>query len=74
SVEGAEAGTQIHANALELPKGATLLSDPELLVVNVTVAVAAEEPEAEGEEAGEAAEGGAEEAAEEAADEAPSED
>lgn len=50
SVEGAEAGTQIHASALELPKGSTLLSDPELLVVNVTAAAAAEEPaEAEGE-------------------------
>lgn len=75
SVEGAEAGTQIHANALELPKGATLLTDPEVLVVNVTVAVAAEEPEVEGEEGEEAAEGGEEAAADEApADEAPAED
>lgn len=75
SVEGAEAGTQIHASALELPKGSTLLSDPELLVVNVTVAQAAEEPAeeeaAEGEAA--AAEGG-DEAAAEATDEAPTED
>jgi len=75
SVEGAEAGTQIHASALELPKGSTLLSDPELLVVNVTVAQAAEEPAeeeaAEGEAA--AAEGG-DEAAAEATNEAPTED
>ncbi|MGN6721121.1 MAG: 50S ribosomal protein L25/general stress protein Ctc [Marmoricola sp.] len=77
SIEGAEAGTQIHASGLELPKGSTLLSDPELLIVNVTVAPVAEEPAeeeaAEGEEAAAEAEGG-EEAAAEAADEAPAED
>ena len=68
SVEGAEAGTQVHASALELPKGSTLLSDPELLVVNVTVAVSNEEPVE-----GEAAEGEATAEAE-TADEAPAED
>lgn len=35
SVEGLEEGTQIHASAVELPRGASLLSDPETLVVNV---------------------------------------
>ena len=67
SVEGAEAGTQIHASALTLPKGSTLLSDPELLIVNVTVAVVAEEPAEE-----EAAEGEAAEA--EAGEETPAEE
>jgi len=36
SVEGLAAGTQIHASAVTLPAGATLLTDPETLVVNVT--------------------------------------
>jgi len=58
SVEGAEAGTQVLAGQLELPKGVSLTSDPELLVVNVVVAPTAEELDAEG--AGEEAEGGAE--------------
>ncbi|WP_067968167.1 50S ribosomal protein L25/general stress protein Ctc [Mycolicibacter icosiumassiliensis] len=55
SIEGAEAGTQFTAGALELPKGVTLVSDPEMLLVNVVEAQAAEEPaeaEAAGEEAG----------------------
>jgi large subunit ribosomal protein L25 len=51
SVEGFEAGTQVLAGALEIPSGATLLSDPELLVVNVTEQVSAEALEAELEEA-----------------------
>ncbi len=58
SIEGAEAGTQFTAGGLELPKGVTLVSDPEMLLVNVVEAQAAEEPaeaEAAGEEAGEAA-------------------
>ncbi|MDO7868792.1 50S ribosomal protein L25/general stress protein Ctc [Nocardioides jiangxiensis] len=46
-IEGAEAGTQIHADALTLPKGVTLLSDPELLVVHVTAAPTAAQVEAE---------------------------
>ncbi len=37
SVEGLEEGTQIHAKDVELPKGATLVSDPETLVVLVHV-------------------------------------
>jgi large subunit ribosomal protein L25 len=47
SVEGLEAGTQIHASDLVLPEGAALVSDPEILVVNVTAAVTAEALEAE---------------------------
>ncbi|MGN6161674.1 MAG: 50S ribosomal protein L25/general stress protein Ctc [Marmoricola sp.] len=76
SVEGAEAGTQIHAEALELPKGSTLLSDPELLVVNVTVAVVIEEEPAEGEgdEAATDAEAGDEAAADESAEDSASEE
>ncbi|WP_395242511.1 50S ribosomal protein L25/general stress protein Ctc [Agromyces sp. MMS24-K17] len=35
SVEGLEEGTQLHAKDVVLPKGATLVSDPESLVVNV---------------------------------------
>ncbi len=78
SVEGLEAGTQIHASDLTLPPGSELDADPEVLVVNVTVAPTAEELEAEtapeeveGEEAAEVAEGEAaegEEAAAEAAE------
>jgi large subunit ribosomal protein L25 len=36
SVEGLPAGTQIHASGVTLPAGATLLTDPEILVVNIT--------------------------------------
>ena len=55
SVEGAEAGTQIHAADLVLPQGSTLVTEGDVLVVNVTVA---EIPVLEDEAAeGEAAEG-----------------
>ncbi len=47
SVEGAEVGTQILASEVEMPQGATLASDPELLVVNITQQISAEELEAE---------------------------
>lgn len=67
SVEGLLAGTQIHAKDLELPQGATLVADEELLVVNVTVAPTAEELEVEG--AGEVEEAAAEAAPEEGAEE-----
>ncbi|RMI34860.1 50S ribosomal protein L25/general stress protein Ctc [Nocardia stercoris] len=61
SIEGAEAGTQITAGAIALPKGVTLAGDPEQLIVNIIAAPAAEaEPEA--------AEGEAEEAAAESAE------
>lgn len=63
-IEGLEAGTQILAGSVTLPKGTTLVTDPETLVVNITEARTIEEPVAD-----EAAEGEAAEAAEaEAAD------
>jgi large subunit ribosomal protein L25 len=40
-VEGAEAGTLIHAHEITLPVGATLVSDPELVVVHISGADAA---------------------------------
>jgi large subunit ribosomal protein L25 len=51
SIEGAEAGTQILASALDLPKGSVLQSDPELLVVHVAQAPSQADIEAELEEA-----------------------
>ncbi|WP_068273643.1 50S ribosomal protein L25/general stress protein Ctc [Aldersonia kunmingensis] len=60
-IEGAEIGTQVLAGALELPKGSTLQTDPETLIVNV-VAPAAEEAETTEEEGAEE-EGAAEEEA-----------
>ena len=71
SVEGVEAGTQILAGQVELPKGVTLVTDAETLVVNVVTAPTAEDLDAEGageEEAASGEEAAAEgEAAEEAA-------
>jgi large subunit ribosomal protein L25 len=71
SVEGLDAGTLIHASDLTLPSGSELDADPEVLVVNVTVAPTAEdleaapaEAEVEAEEGAEAAEGEGAEAAE----------
>ena len=75
SIEGAEIGTQITAGAITLPSGVGLISDPEMLVVNVVASPTAEELEGEGagEAPAEVAEG--EEAAEgEAAEEAPGAD
>jgi large subunit ribosomal protein L25 len=48
SIEGAEEGTQITAGQVELPSGVTLVSDPELLLVNIVTAPSAEELESEG--------------------------
>ena len=48
SIEGASAGTQFTAAQVPLPDGVTLISDPELLVVNVVNAPTAEELESEG--------------------------
>lgn len=71
SVEGVEAGTQILAGQVELPKGVTLVTDAETLVINVVAAPTAEDLDAEGageEEAASGEEAAAEgEAAEEAA-------
>ena len=55
SVEGADIGTQFAAGSITLPDGVSLISDPEMLVVNVVAAPTAEDLESEG--AGEAAEG-----------------
>ena len=51
SVEDAEVGFQVFARDLSLPSGSTLLTDEDLLVVNVIHAPTAEEVEAELEEA-----------------------
>jgi large subunit ribosomal protein L25 len=76
SIEGAEIGTQFTASSITLPSGVTLVSDPEMLVVNVVAAPTAEEMEGEG--AGEAAEEAVGEEAEvaegEAAEEVPAEE
>ena len=50
-IEGAGVGTQILASQLDLPSGSTLLSDDDMLIVNVTNAPTEEEIEAELEEA-----------------------
>lgn len=68
SIEGVEEGTQILARDVTLPSGVTLISDPEMLVVNIVAAPSAEELESEGggesleEQADAAAEGEAAEA------------
>jgi len=46
SVEGVTAGHQITAAEVALPAGATLVTDPETLVVNVSAQVSAEQLEA----------------------------
>jgi large subunit ribosomal protein L25 len=48
SIEGAAAGTQFLASQVPLPDGVTLISDPELLVINVVNAPTAAELESEG--------------------------
>ncbi|MEU4394713.1 50S ribosomal protein L25/general stress protein Ctc [Kribbella sp. NPDC023855] len=47
SVEGLEAGAQIHASDLQLPAGTTLAVEPDTLIVNVTAAQTAAQAEAE---------------------------
>ncbi|HWV48871.1 MAG TPA: 50S ribosomal protein L25/general stress protein Ctc [Microbacterium sp.] len=57
SVEGLEEGAHVTAADVPLPKGSTLLADPELLIVAISVpaaAEAAEETAGEAESAGEA--------------------
>ena len=68
SVEGIRAGTQFLASQIPLPEGVTLISDPDLLVVNVIPAPTADDLEAEG--AGEATDEPAAVASEEAEGEA----
>ncbi|CPR08726.1 50S ribosomal protein L25/general stress protein Ctc [Mycobacterium bohemicum DSM 44277] len=71
SVEGATPGTQFTAGQVQLPRGVTLISDPELLVVNVVNAPTAEDLAEEG--AGETAGAEAPEAAGEQESEAGAE-
>jgi len=47
SVEGAEAGTRLLAADIELPEGASLITDAGAIVVNVSQARTAEDVEAE---------------------------
>jgi large subunit ribosomal protein L25 len=47
SVEGLDAGAQIHASDLTLPQGTTLAIDPDTLVINVTAGATAEQLEAD---------------------------
>ena len=47
SVEGLDAGAQIHASDLTLPQGTTLAIEPDTLIINVTAAATAEQVEAE---------------------------
>jgi large subunit ribosomal protein L25 len=68
-IEGAEEGTQIFARDLTLPEGSTLISDPETLVVNVTVPAVVDLGETEEAAVEEGAEGEAVEGAEGAAEE-----
>jgi large subunit ribosomal protein L25 len=71
SIEGLQAGTRIHASDLVLPRGAELVTDAEMLIVNITQAISAEALEAE--LAAELAEMGAGAPAAEAAGEAAAE-
>jgi large subunit ribosomal protein L25 len=64
NIEGAEPGTQFTAGQVVLPSGVNLISDPDMLVVNVVNAPTAADLEEEG--AGEAAEAPEGEAAAEA--------
>ncbi|WP_306360975.1 50S ribosomal protein L25/general stress protein Ctc [Nocardia sp. CC227C] len=54
SVEGIEAGTQITAGEIALPKGVTLAGDADALIVNIIAAPAAEAAEGESAADGEA--------------------
>jgi large subunit ribosomal protein L25 len=68
NIEGAEEGTHVLAKDVELPKGSTLVSDPETLVVNITAPAKVDLGEEA--EAAETAEGEATEAAAEGESEA----
>ena len=49
SIEGLSAGDSVHAKDIALPKGTTLVTDPEAVVIQI-LAAQAEEPAAEGAE------------------------
>jgi large subunit ribosomal protein L25 len=57
NIEGAEDGTKITAGDLTLPAGASLLSDPEMLIVGVTTPGEVDLGETEETEGDETAEG-----------------
>jgi large subunit ribosomal protein L25 len=61
NVDALEEGSQIHAGELSLPDGATLVTDPEALILSIQLPPKVVEPEpdavAEGEAEGDAAEG-----------------
>lgn len=73
SIEGLEEGAHVLAGAVTLPSGATLMTDPDTLVVGITGESQADMGEEQAEELAEAAEAEAE-AAGEAAPEAAAED
>jgi large subunit ribosomal protein L25 len=50
-ITGADAGHQVHASEVPLPEGATLVTDPETLVLHVSSAATSLESEAAGEAA-----------------------
>lgn len=56
NVHNLEAGTQITAGQLEVPAGATIVTDAEALIINITEIAAAQTDEDEAEAADEAAE------------------
>ena len=68
SVEGLEDGTHITAGELTLPRGATLVTEADTLVVGVALPPAPVEDEAEESEEGAEAEGDEAPAAEESAE------
>ena len=82
SVDGLEEGTQILAGALQMPEGSSLLTDPEALILAITLPAKVEEEPVAGEEGaegeaaegGESAEGGSSEAAEAPAEASDSEE
>ena len=73
SVEGLDEGAQIHASDIVLTEGASLVSDPETLILAIVLPRVAAVEEAVGEEGAEGAEG-AGEAAADAGEEAPAEE
>jgi large subunit ribosomal protein L25 len=73
SVEGLDEGAQIHASDIVLTDGASLVSDPETLILAIVLPRVAAVEEAVGEEGAEGAEG-AGEAAADAGEEAPAEE
>lgn len=73
SVEGLDEGAQIHASDIVLTDGASLVSDPETLILAIVLPRVAAVEEAAGEEGAEGAEG-AGEGSESAGEEAPAEE